>query len=330
MRFKHTILILLSALSSLSAQQVTQAASAGNETGPRAFSSVFTAHGQVIIEGYGPANKARVVGCGADSWTDSNGKFVISGKVAAGDYLGCSIQIDLPGCQAQLLPLTAPAGSVDLGIVILKPEIAGATTGTVSFLSIQAPPDVKKLKARAQQHAQKSEWGQALKTLESAVGKYENDPEAWLGIGIAQRRLAEPAKARAAFEKAATLDPRFALPSVELSLIALQDKDWPRAIQHGQNVTATYPEAFPEVRLYLATAYLNTANFTAAEAEARNVLASKPPTNPKAHHLLGVALAKQDRIPEAIAEFQFFIEKSPNTPDADLVRKHIQMLQGQK
>ncbi len=95
-------------------------------------------------------------------------------------------------------------------------------------------------------------------------------------------------------------------------------------------MTATYPEAFPEVRLYLSTAHLSTANFKAAEEEARKVLASKAPVNPKAHHLLGVALAKQDRIPQAIAGFKLFVEKSPNAPEAELVRKHIQMMQGRK
>ncbi len=56
---------------------------------------MFAAYGQVEVQGYGPATKARIVGCGSDSATDSAGRFAISGRVKAGGYLGCTIQVRL-------------------------------------------------------------------------------------------------------------------------------------------------------------------------------------------------------------------------------------------
>lgn len=114
------------------------------------FSSIFTAHGHVSIKGFGPAIRAHIRGCGADGWTDSTGKFAVSGKVKAGGYLSCSLNVTLPGAQGQNIPLAAPAGSMQLGMIVLKPDVKGAKPGTISFLSLQAPDEVAKLKKKAQ------------------------------------------------------------------------------------------------------------------------------------------------------------------------------------
>jgi tetratricopeptide (TPR) repeat protein len=272
--------------------------------------------------------KARVTGCGADGWTDSEGKFSVSGRLRAGGYLSCTLQVSLPGCEVQNVPLTAPAGSVRLGAIVLKPVVKGAAGGTVSFLSMSAPPEARKVKQRAQENVRKGEWREAERNLEAALKIYADDPEAWLGLGIVHRRLGDMAKARAAFEKAIALDRQFVPPLIEMAVLALQGKEWRAAIEFAERALAVDPNSFPDARLYLATAYLNIGDYAAAEHEARSILALAADRFPKAHHILGVALAKQGRVPEGIAELESFLVKAPRGPDADLVRQHMRLLKG--
>lgn len=219
------------------------------------------------------------------------------------------------------MPLPAPAGSVNLGVLILKPSIKAEQAGSVSFLSLNAPPDVHKLKQRAMKSIQEGKWTDAERTLQTALKEYETDPESWHGLGRTHRQQAKRNEARSAFEKAAALDQRFVAPLIELSLMALQEKSWTIAIKRGRQALQHNPANFPQARIYLATAYLNTGDFAAAEIEAR---AATP--LPKAHHLLGVALAKLDRLPEAIQQFEQFLTLALNAPEAATVREHLAML----
>lgn len=235
--------------------------------GQQEFSSIFTTQGQVSIEGFGPPIRAHIGGCGADGWTDSTGNFVVSGKVKAGAYLGCSLSVSLPGAQGQSVPFAAPAGSMQLGVIVLKPDVRGAKPGTISFLSLQAPAESAKWKKKAQELSQKSDWQGAEKSLESALKKYETDPEAWFGLGLARKRQGKPADS--AFQRASELDSRYAKPLVELAVGALARKDRPNAIRLTRQAIELNPAALPEARLYLATAYLNTGEFSEAEKESR-------------------------------------------------------------
>lgn len=122
------------------------------------------------------------------------------------------IQVAASKCEPVTIPLTAPAGSLNLGVITLKPQLSGAPAGSVSFASLAAPPEVLKIRDRAQKSAQKGQWAEAQRELEKALEKYERDPEAWVALGITLRRQNDMAKARAAFEKATEIDPRFVPP----------------------------------------------------------------------------------------------------------------------
>lgn len=294
---------------------------------PIEFSSVYVAHGQVVVENYGPAVRAHVSSCGGDGWTDSSGKFSVSGRVKAGGYNQCAVQIDLPGTHGVSIPITAPAGSIDLGLITLKPNIQGVTTGTVSFLSLQAPQEAGKLKQQALKQMQKQDWKSAQKGLEKALERYADDPEAWTGLGIALQRQGDDAKAREAWEKASQLDARFVPPILQLGLAALQTKDWNRAMDLYRKALSVNPAGLPEARVYLATAMLNTGDFAAAEKEAR--VAAEAGTVAKAHHILGVALVKLDRKQEGLAEMRTFVRLTGSSPEAKVVEGQIRMLEEQ-
>jgi Flp pilus assembly protein TadD len=291
------------------------------------FSSVFTAHGQVSIEGFGPAIRAHVSGCGADGWTDSTGKFVVSGRVRAGGYLSCSLNVTLPGAQGQNIPLAAPAGSMQLGMIVLKPDVKGAKPGTISFLSLQVPAEAAKLKKKAQELSARNDWQGAERNLEAALKKYETDPEAWMGLGLALKKQGKASEA--AFQRASELDPRYAMPLMELALSALARKDWASATRFARQSIEINPGALPEARLYLATALLNNGDFAEAENESRLAWEHSNATLQRANYVRGIALVKLERVAEAKVLLRIYAQAVAGTDEAKRVLGVIESLPSQ-
>jgi Flp pilus assembly protein TadD len=71
----------------------------------------------------------------------------------------------------------------------------------------------------------------------------------------------------------------------------------------------------------LATLLLDRQDFTGALRHAR-AYARLQPTNPYAHDLLGVALACNDQLPEAVAAFTRAVELAPAEA---AIREHLRM-----
>jgi tetratricopeptide (TPR) repeat protein len=172
--------------------------------------------------------------------------------------------------------------------VLEKPE--GVAAGTVSFLALQAPPAAQKRKQQARQKLEKQDAQGARKDLERALKLYENDQEALVGLGLACARQGDARGARAFFEKASTLDRQFTPPQVELARLALEEKNWPVAVQHCETALARNPLDLPLAHLFLAMARLNQGDYSGAETAARMAISANGP--PKARHVLGVALVK--------------------------------------
>ncbi|MFN3322214.1 MAG: hypothetical protein ACK5AZ_01855 [Bryobacteraceae bacterium] len=115
--------------------------------GQGVFHSHYVVHGQVMIEGYGPAAHAVVMAGRNVGRADSQGKFSVAGTVQGAAHIGVTIQA--PGCEGRSVTVASPAGSVDMGIITLKPLHGRSGGGMVSFSSYAAPPAVQKLREEA-------------------------------------------------------------------------------------------------------------------------------------------------------------------------------------
>lgn len=292
------------------------------------FLSRFTAHGQVEIEGYGPASGATAqASCGSTGRADSQGRFVVAGTVGQKGNQSCTITVQATGCEPRSFPLVGPAGSVGLGTIVLQPVIGRAGAGMVSFSSLGAPEGAKKLRDQARKSASRKRLDLAQSELEKALAIHSRDAEAWLELGLIHKQRNDEANARAAFERSREADARFVPALVQLAVLALRREDWPGVVRHAGEAARINPVDFPEAWLYLATAHLKQSDAATAEKDARRAIERSKDSLPKAHHLLGVALAQQGRVPEAIAELRLYLDKAPGAADAATVRAHLKMLE---
>lgn len=160
--------------------------------------------------------------------------------------------------------------------------------------------------------------------MESAIQKYETDPEAWLGLGLALKRQGKASDA--AFHRASELDPRYALPVTELAVNALARKDWENAARLARQAIEINPGALPEARLYLATALLNTGGFAEAENESRLAWEQSSTTLHRAKYVRGIALVKFGRGAEAKALLRDYADVVAGTDEAQRVLGVIESL----
>lgn len=294
------------------------------------FTSRFVAHGVVSIASFGPAGRAHVSSncASAPFEADSKGQFSIPGSVNMSGNAYCEFSIGLQGCEGRVISIMVPGGSVDLGRIVLQPLRGVSGAGVISFAALAAPPETVNLKDKASKSLKKGKPADALKDLEKAVKIYGKDVEAIYLSGLAYKELHKDQEAVSSFQKAVELDPGYAPPRVQLAVFSLRAQDWPALLRHAHEVVTLNPADYPEAWLYLATARLMLGNYPASEAAARSAIQTSGTKDlPKAHHILGLALAKQNKIPEAITEISLYLEKSPNAADAEAVKRQLASLQ---
>lgn len=294
------------------------------------FTSRFVAHGVVSIAGFGAAGRAHVSSnCGsAPVEADSKGQFSIPGSVNMSGNAYCEFSIGLQGCEGRVISIMVPGGSVDLGRIVLQPLRGVSGAGTISFAALAAPPEAVKLKDKASKSLKNQKFGDALKDLEKAVRLYDKDVEAIYLTGLAQKEMRKDQDAVASFQQAVTLDPGYAPPRVQLAVYSLRAQDWPALERHSSEVISLNPVDYPDAWLYMATARLMLGNYAGSETAARSAIQTSGAKDmPKAHHILGLALAKQNKIPEALTEIRYYLEKAPNAADAATVKRQIATLE---
>jgi tetratricopeptide (TPR) repeat protein len=290
------------------------------------FISRFVAHGVAQIEGFGPAAHATVSSnCGTTVEADSQGRFSVAGQVSAAGI--CTFAVSMPGCEGRSVQVSSPAGPVALGLILLRPVRGKSGAGTVSFMALSAPNESAKIKDRAVKAMKSGKFGDAVKELDKAIKLYDKDAEAIYLMGMVEKEQRKDAEALDHFKKAAGLDGFYMPPRVQLAVYALRTQDWPGVESNAAKVVEINPADYPEAWLYLATARLMQGNNPGSEAAARTAIETSGQKGlPKAHHILGLALAKQGKTADAIAEIRMYLEKAPNAADAAAVKEQLARL----
>lgn len=116
---------------------------------------------------------------------------------------------------------------------------------------------------------------------------------------------------------------------IELGNIQMDTHRFNEAIEAYQKALALDPNN-TDVRVDMGTCYRNIGKSDIALKEFRRAIEINP-NHAMAHRNMGVVLAGDVKdIPQAIKEFEKYLQLAPSAPDADAIRQEIQRLKGIK
>jgi len=144
---------------------------------------------------------------------------------------------------------------------------------------------------------------EAIKKIEKATKRMPNNERAWLFLGMAYHQSGDHQKALLAYERANALNPGMSILPYNLGCLYLDMKNYNLAI----NSFSSYlrfnnqsADAWEKIGYaYLAIQQTNTA------VDCLNNFLKFSPGNAKAHNSLGLILMAENRIPEALQQFQY-------------------------
>jgi tetratricopeptide (TPR) repeat protein len=239
--------------------------------------------------------------------------------------LGCEVRASLVGYRSDVARLAGPemSESENLGTLILH-RLVDVEGTTISATSLQAPKEAKKAYSKGLDAAKKQKWPAAQAEFQKAVGIYPRYAAAWFELGQAFEHQSKPAEARKAYNQALQADNRYLNPYLPLTVMAVQENNWAAVAETSGTLVRLDPVDYPQGFVFNALANLNLNKLDVAEESARQAMKLDPDHRfPRASYILGLVLASKKDYAGALPYLREFIQRSPNAPDAQTVKKQI-------
>ena len=228
---------------------------------------------------------------------------------------------------------------------------AGRTDEAVEQLRIAAPDDPEAKHVLASALLERGQTGEAIRLFQEFVRDRPSDPQivaARAELAAALYRNGQPSEAVAEFRRLVSSFPEYALGRQNLANLLLSSNDWAGAAAEYREVLRIQPgNLFAATHLGLALAgggqldagidafrhalqlnpndattqralvdtLLHARRFADAEVAIRHFLSTYP-NDAEGHNLLGVSLAAQGRMEEAVREFETAFRLNPQLREA--------------
>ena len=239
--------------------------------------------------------------------------------------MNCDLRAVLPGYRSDILNLAEHRylDNPDVGTIVLH-RLGNVEGSTISATSLDAPKDARKSYEKGEESMKKEKWPEAQKQLEKAVEIYPKYAAAWYGLGEARLKQGDTEKVREAFAQALAADPKYLKPYLPLASLAMGEKKWEEAADTTGKLVRLDPVDYPQAWMDNAIANLNLHKLDAAEESARGAIkADTEHRFPRSEYVLGLILADKHRYAEALPLMKSYLERAPNAPDAETVRKQM-------
>jgi tetratricopeptide (TPR) repeat protein len=156
------------------------------------------------------------------------------------------------------------------------------------------------------------------------VKVYPNYAEAWYELGRAHEETQRTGEAREAYQKAVELDDHYLPPAVRLAALDARAGDWESVAARTGRIIRMNPVDFPEAYFYNAVACFQLRQWPETERAAREAVARNAHRQyPQVLHILGMVLAQQGRLEEAVNELERFLEVAPTAKERPVVERQI-------
>ena len=267
------------------------------------------------------------------------------GGISRTELASCDIRANLPGFRSTIISLVAitpDSGSLNVGNIIVHRAVKPKGM-TLSATPYQAPKDARKAFEKGMEAAKDGNYGNARKFFETAVQIHPKYIDAWFQLGSMLENLKEREAARAAYEKATSIDSKFLPPYLSLAGMEFETQNWNNVIDLTNHVIDLDPMKsasikgyildldtfdFAEAYFYNSVANYRLSRFDAAEKSGlRTERLDVRSRFPQVHLLLASLFAKKGDYANAISQANLYLGLLPRANDAEQVRQWVAKLE---
>jgi tetratricopeptide (TPR) repeat protein len=242
------------------------------------------------------------------------------------DIDGCLVQVRMAGFEEVVVTLKKPQRVSDLNIGDLTLKAAGAQGSTgFSETGRSAPGKARSNYVRAIDLANTGKFPDALASLDKAIGAYPKYASALQLKGVVLERTGQRDQAREAYQQAATADPAYAMPLVQLAELAAEDQNPKDAVRWAAAANQLAPGAYPNLYLIEGSAQFDLRQYDDAEKAIRAGIAADPKNvYPALRKLMGELLYRKRSYAAALESFEWYLQKAPQAADVVEVQAKVQ------
>ena len=188
------------------------------------------------------------------------------------ELTNCEVRVSLAGFRSDTITLVTRdsfAGTMDVGSIVVE-RIEKIQDLTISAVLYKAPKDARKAYEKGLAARKASNLSVARASFEKAVAIYPKFAHAWFQLGSVLQQQNQTVEARNAYVQASAADTKFLPPYLALSSFAFRDRDWKELLKLTSHILELDPLNYTKVKGYI----VDLDSFDYAEAYFYNSVAN--------------------------------------------------------
>ena len=253
-----------------------------------------------------------------DSRTGSPTQSRVLGRASVSPYEGCELRAILPGFQSTsvTLHMEDDFGQVRIGTIFLTRQ-GNVQGSTISAASLSAPKNARQAYEKGRKAQFEKNFSEAEKELSRAVEAYPRYAAAWFLLGEVHRIQLQLDQAVQAYSQAIACEPEFVSPYFALTIIAINQKNWPEVQRLTDQLIRLNEFAYPLAFYYNSAANYNLGRVEEAERSALKFQSmDKDHRTPEVARLLAKILEAKQDYAGAAQQLRNYLILVPGSPHA--------------
>lgn len=203
-----------------------------------------------------------------------------------------------------------------------------SSTSSITAAELNVPKKAAKEFERASQEMAEQNWDKGAQHLEKATAIYPQYASAYNDLAVCYGALGQKEKQREALVSAIGVNDHFVPALVNLAHMEMKANHLSAAVSLLNKATTADPARVEPLSL-LAQVEFMQGHYDAAIADARKAHQLPHQQFAIVHYTAASAFERENRIPDAIAELQIFLQEEPQGARSDVVRKVLATMQSQ-
>lgn len=253
----------------------------------------------------------------------NNGRYRFN-NVRNGEYY---LVVEFEGQEVARIPLILAQVSKtdirkDITLEWRETAVARANPGAIAADTYKRDKANQPRIEKGQEAISKKDYGRAVMLLREAVEADPKDFEAWTELGTAYFANGDDAAAEAAYVRALEEKPTFAVALLNLGRLRIRQKNFEGAIEVLERTVEAHPKS-AAANYFLGEAYLQIKKGSKGVVYLNEALRLDPTGMADAHLRLAALFNAAGLKDRAAAEYEQFLQKRPNHPEKDKLRRYI-------